>query len=319
MPQQSLSLFTRDLQRVLFQDAGILNLFPTEENAIAINGTAGTVVRPQAGVYAGGVSINPTFPLVASAITDDILSYTLDYYTTLPTLLPDTELYLLNYDKRMHIIDQHAQTLKNTMLAKAFFRMGVTGAGRVVRTSGAARPATAPTATGTRLALTEADIIAARDLYVRQNTEAVYGENRALLLPECMYTDIIAIKDFISYEKIGMPSKYTEFKPIGMIYGFPVYVRTNIAVYNNGATTTCVVKDFNAVTQTTLTPAVTDNEAAYLVNLNTYVVAKEPSTFRFDSEDSKVINGGVYYNAKGFFGSSFKRTGGTGIIAIVQS
>jgi hypothetical protein len=318
MAQQSLQLFTRDLQRVLFQDNSILDLFATEQGAIAINGTVGTVVRPQAGAFAGGIQVNPTYPLTPASITDDVLTYLIDYYVSNPTLIADIDSYLLNYDKRAHIIDQHAQTLKSTMLAKTFYKMGVTGASKIVRTTGTNRPATAPTATGTRKALTEADIISARDLYVREKTESEYGANRALFLPECMYTDIIAIKDFISYEKVGVPNQYQGYKPIGTIYGFPVYTRINVAIYDNGATTACVVKDFNAATQTTTGAAVTDNEAAYMVNLNTFVVAKEASTFRFDSEESKVINGGTYYNAKGFFGGSFKRTNKEGVIAIVQ-
>ena len=323
MAQQVLSLFTRDLQRVLFPDNSILDVFPVEQGAIAINGTVGTVVRPQAGEFVGGSYVNPTYPLTADLVTDDVLNYSLGYHVSKPTLIADIESYTLNYDKRAHIIDQHAQTLRNAMIGKALFSFGVTGATKIVRTTGAARPASAPSVTGTRLSLTENDIVSAYELYTKENTDDEiapngYGSARALLIPQSMYIDIIKIKDFISYEKIGVPSQFTKFKPIGTLYGFPIYMRSTFAVYNNGTTTACVAKDYDPATRTTLAAAITDNEAAYMMNLNTVVVAKEPTTFRFDSQEATVLNGGIYYNAKGFFGSSFKRTDKKGVVAIVQ-
>ncbi len=240
------TVFRNDLEKVLFPDNTFYSR-SVDDTAFVTNGK--TVQYPVQGVNPN-VEINrSTLPAPITKRTDDTNDYDLEEFTSDPTLISDTEELEINYNKRQSVIMQHSDTI-STKLADYFANLWLPdGTDNIVRTTGANRVATAPSATGNRKAVTQADLIKVAEVMDRMN---VPRDQRFALITPAMVADIMGIEGFVRLDQIGTANLIEG--TIGRLLGFTLLVRNGTAVYDNSGTP--VKKAFGA------TAATTDNEAA---------------------------------------------------------
>lgn len=297
-----------DIQENLFKNNAIINRATNHDGFVNYK----TVHVPQAGA-------NPTisknlgsFPATITQRTDSELTYSMDVYYVQPIHIEaGQETSFLSYDKRMSVLNQNINTLEDVLTNNALYKWAPAGATRFVRTTGTAvGNALAPSATGTRNAITLADILKAKSILDAENVPA---EGRVLLLPSDMYNaQLLAIQDVYqqqSYGQSALPSGI-----VARIHGFDIMIRSTVCVYDNTATP--VIKAV-ADSGTPSSPAITDNLAA-LAYHPSFVAKAMGSTEVFITEQVAEYYGSIV-SAMQLFGASKMRTSQIGVVAIIQA
>ena len=171
-----------DIQENLFKDNAIITRATNHDGFVNYK----TVHVPQAGANPTITKNLGSFPAVISQRTDSELTYSMDTYYVQPIHIENgQEIAFLSYDKRMSVLNQHISTLEDVLTNNALYKWAPSGATRQVRTTGTAvGTALAPSATGTRNAITLADILKAKSIL---DSENVPSAGRVLLLPSDMY------------------------------------------------------------------------------------------------------------------------------------
>lgn len=297
-----------DIQENLFKDNAIIARATNHDGFVNYK----TVHVPQAGSNPT-ISKNITsFPATITQRTDSELTYSMDTYYVQPIHIEaGQETAFLSYDKRMSVLNQHISTLEDVLVNNALYKWAPSGATRQVRTTGTAvGTALAPSATGTRNAITLADILKAKSILDSENVPAA---GRVLLLPSDMYNaQLLAIADVYQAQSYG-----TSALPSGVvtrIHGFDVMIRSTVVVYDNTATP--VIKAV-ADSGTPSSAAATDNLAALAYHPN-FVAKAMGSTDVFITEQVAEYYGSII-SAMQLFGASKMRTSQTGVVAIVQA
>lgn len=297
-----------DIQENLFKDNAIITRATNHDGFVNYK----TVHVPQAGANPTITKNLGSFPAVISQRTDSELTYSMDTYYVQPIHIENgQEIAFLSYDKRMSILNQHISTLEDVLTNNALYKWAPSGATRQVRTTGTAvGTALAPSATGTRNAITLADILKAKSILDSENVPA---GGRVLLLPSDMYNaQLLAIADIYQAQSYGVSAL-----PSGVvtrIHGFDVMIRSTVVVYDNTATPVIkAVSDNGAPT----TPAATDNLGA-LAYHPSFVAKAMGSTDVFITEQVAEYYGSIV-SAMQLFGASKMRTTQVGVVAIVQA
>ncbi len=297
-----------DIQENLFKDNAIIARATNHDGFVNYK----TVHVPQAGANPTITKNLGAFPATITQRTDSELTYSMDTYYVQPIHIEaGQETAFLSYDKRMSILNQHVSTLEDVLTNNALYKWAPSGATRQVRTTGTAvGTALAPSATGTRNAITLADILKAKSILDSENVPAA---GRVLLLPSDMYNaQLLAIADVYQAQSYGVSAL-----PSGVvtrIHGFDVMIRSTVVVYD--ATATPVIKAV-ADSGTPSAPAATDNLAALAYHPN-FVAKAMGSTDVFITEQVAEYYGSIV-SAMQLFGASKMRTSQTGVVAIVQA
>lgn len=297
-----------DIQENLFKDNAIINRAVNHDGFVNYK----TVHVPQAGANPTITKNLAVFPATISQRSDSELTYSMDTYYVAPIHIEaGQETAFLSYDKRMSVLNQHINTLEDVLTNNALYKWAPSGATRQVRTTGSAvATALAPSATGTRNAITLADILKAKAILDAENVPA---SGRVLLLPSDMYNaQLLAIADVYqaqSYGQSALPSGV-----VTRIHGFDVMIRSTVVVYDNTATP--VIKAVNDA-GTPSSPAATDNLAA-LAYHPSFVAKAMGNTEVLINEQVAEFYGSIVSSFQ-LFGASKMRTAQTGVVAIVQA
>lgn len=297
-----------DIQENLFKDNAIINRAVNHDGFVNYK----TVHVPQAGANPTITKNLGVFPATIAQRTDTELTYSMDTYYVAPIHIEaGQETAFLSYDKRMSVLNQHINTLEDVLTNNALYKWAPSGATRQVRTTGTAvGTALAPSATGTRNAITLADILKAKSILDAENVPA---SGRVLLLPSDMYNaQLLAIADVYqaqSYGQSALPSGV-----VTRIHGFDVMIRSTVVVYD--ATATPVIKAVND-SGAPSSPAATDNLAA-LAYHPSFVAKAMGATEVLINEQVAEYYGSIVSSFQ-LFGASKMRTSQTGVVAIVQA
>lgn len=235
-------ILAKELAKYLFPD----NAFYT--NALRDGGSKGiaidakTVQVTEEGTIPDSVIDPSAFPLTATQRTDTTVEYDTHLFATKPTIILDDEELLVNYNRRSVILQAHGKRL-NTDIANFMAHAWATGMGKFFVTSGTdTRTASAPSATGNRKKVAKGDILAIQEYFDKQN---ILPDNRFAVLPTELYSDLAAIDDFISYEKRGMVDMISKGL-IGELYGFKIFKRSSVVVYDMTTPATPVLNAIGA-------------------------------------------------------------------------
>jgi hypothetical protein len=297
-----------DIQENLFKNNAVLNRSMNHSAFIKFK----TVHVPQAGANPTVTKNRGSFPASISQRTDSELTYSIDTYYLEPIHIEKgEETSYLSYDKRMSILSQHINKAEEACTNNALYKWAPSLLANMVRTSGSAvSTALAPSATGTRNAITVADILSAK---AKLDTQKVPAEGRVLVIPSDIYNaQLLAIQDVYqmqSYGQSALPSGV-----VNRIHGFDIIVRPTVVVYDN--TGTPVIKAVNDDGEPT-TPAATDNLAC-LAYHPSFVAKAIGQTEVFTNEMVAEYYGSVV-SSYVQFGASKMRTTQTGVVAIIQA
>lgn len=250
-----------------------------------------------------GVSTNPAVPLTASQRADDSNEYNIQLHVTDPQILTRDEELIVNYNKRSSILDDHANVL-NTRIADNFaYVWAPSTAGLLLRTTGADVASADGSQTGTRKAVEKQQFIDAFTMLTRQNSTG----QKHILIPATMYGQMLAIADFIDYNKTGRSDMLAK-GIIGEIIGMKVHVRSYTTLYTNAATPVKKAVGVAGAATDNLSILVWDETSVYKAlgkpNVN---IENRPATYLGDIINTDVRAGGS------------ARKDGTGVISIVQA
>jgi hypothetical protein len=298
-----------DIQENLFKNNAIINRAVNHDGFVNFK----TVHVPQAGA-------NPTisknlgsFPATITQRSDSELIYSMDTYYVSPIHIEKgQETAFLSYDKRMSVLKQNINVLEDVLTNHALYKWAPSGATTQVRTSGSlVSTALAPSATGTRKAITLADILSAKAMLDKQSVPAT---GRILVMDSDIYNaQLLAIPDVYQMQSYGVSALPTGV--VNRIHGFDIMIRSTVVVFDNTATP--LIKAITDGTGAPTTPAATDNLACLAYHPD-FVAKALGNTEVFIDEDKPEYYGSIV-SAFQLFGASKMRTAQTGICAIIQS
>ncbi len=304
----------QDIQESLFQNNEFMN-FAINDSQFVNNEI---VHIPQSGSKPG-ISINEgTVPKTVLSRTDTDYTYNLDELWTDPILIRQlTDAQFLSYDKRMSVMRQHIETLREGMGDRTFFRWAdsIKGstAGGTVRTQGVASDsALAPGAGGTRNAIDKKTLTLAKAALAKQNVPQTDGK-LWLGLPSDMYYQLIEVEENISRaNEFGQGGAgVLPTGAINRILGCNVYIRPRVNVYDVNAD----IKAVGAV------GAADDNLGALLWHEDFVSVAEGSIDVMSDFGDGgngKPEYGGGIVSAMVYYGAESRRSDHAGLVEIVQ-
>ncbi len=258
---------------------------------------------PQAGVVANVEKSRSSLPASVSQRTDTDVTYELSPFTTDPILLPNAEKYELSYAKRESVLAEH-ETALNERVAEDFLRIWApTAVGSILRTTGEGTEAHVDGTTGMRKKFVPADLKRAGTAMDKQN---VAKTGRYCIMSADMYsqfTDALEATEYRDFSKTFDPVTGV----MGMMYGFKVYVRSSVVVYN---------EDASAINAYGAAASATDNDAVLCWQVSAVERAVGSVTF-FDKTNDPTYYGDVYsFEVRA--GGRKRRADGKGVIAIVQ-
>lgn len=231
-------LFLSEIQPKLFPGNTFLSRSKNDDAYVNYN----TVELAHSGTIPGGTVDRVMVPASVQKRTDAATNYSLEEFTTDPTLLGYTEELTIAYNKRSSILDQHANTLNKLTGDRALWRWAAGASGTHVLKStgktdgGSAATRTASggggTQTGTRNKFGKDDLIAIRQLFFKDDiiTTNVDPMCVAVLTAE-QYSDLSGLPNVAEAQKYGraiFPSGVVD-----RILGFDIYIRSTVLVYNN--------------------------------------------------------------------------------------
>jgi len=269
-----------------------------------------TVHIPQAGANPTVEKDRASVPATIGQRTDTDLQYNMAEFTTDPILIRNLEELQVNYNKRSSVLSQHVSTLGDTIGNHTAYTWAASGASRIVRTTGSAvGTALAPSATGTRKAITLADIATARGVLDKDNAPM---EGRVLLMDADVYnSQLLAIPDAYqaqSYGQSALPSGV-----IARMFGFDIMIRSTVVVFDNAGTP--VIKAINSAGVPSA-PAATDNIGCLAFHPNFVSQAVGDTKVFFNEDDAAYY--GSYFSGLQMFGAAKLRSDQKGIVSIVQ-
>lgn len=297
-----------DIQENLFKDNAIINRAVNHDGFVNYK----TVHVPQAGANPTITKNLGSFPATITQRTDSELTYSMDTYYVEPIHIEaGQETAFISYDKRMSVLNQNIMTLEEVLTNNALYKWAPSGASRIVRTSGSnSSGALAPSATGTRKAITLADILGAKAILDAEN---VPQSGRILLMHSDIYnSQLLAIADVYqqqSYGSSALPSGV-----VARIHGFDIMIRSTVAVYDNTATPVIKAVSDAGVPSS---PASTDNLACLAYHPS--FVAKALGNTEVMINENVAEYYGSIVSAFQLFGASKLRTDQKGVVAIVQA
>ena len=302
-------IWVQDVQEALNRNADFLPYSVDHSAYIAF----GTVHVPQSGSNPTVLKNPATFPLSINERTDTDRTYSLNQFALEPTLITNLDELQISYDKRQSVLGQQITTLTQRIGDEVAISWSASGAANIIGTTGSAvATSLAPGATGTRKAVTLADIASLANKLDKDN---VPRQNRKLLMSTDMFWELFQISDVIraSYNGFQNQPNVLQNGIVAMLYGFEIMMRPVVSVYANSTT---VPKAFGAATATT------DNLACIAFHSSTVSRALGSMTPLYDSGSNG--NGkpeylGSIFNMEVMLGSAILRTDNKGVAALVQT
>ncbi len=188
---------------------------------------AGKIVHiPQPGSAPTVVKNRSAFPAAAVRRTDTDIVYTLDEYSTDPTHIHDAETVQLSYSKMDSVIGDHIGYLSETVGDDIILKwLSGIPATNIIKTTGPATVATAPSATGNRKAAVHKDL---RKAQLALNLQNIPKGDRFGLLDDNMADQVF---ESLSDTQQRVFTEYADAKTgvIGRLYGFDLMTRSTVA------------------------------------------------------------------------------------------
>jgi hypothetical protein len=213
-----------DLSENVFPDNSFINKSIDDSE-----GLSGKIVHAP---EAGGVPVvqknRSVFPAVATRRVDTTADYTIDEYTTDPSHVTVTEQIEASYQKRVSLLFNHYNQLKNSTSIGMLLNWAPTAAANIFRSTGASRAAYMGSQTGNRLKVAKEDFANAARLLDRQD---VPREGRVALVPADLVMDLMLIPEFVSANIFGQGA--LKEGVLGRVFGFDIMQRSTSILYTS--------------------------------------------------------------------------------------
>lgn len=246
----NIELFTTVIQENVFPNNSFLKRATDHSQYVTYLGGNGKTVGaavvhvPQAGALPTVTKNRSSFPATGVQRTDSDLTYSIDEYSVAPFMLEYSEALTVAYDKAASLMYAMTNTLKQTIGNNTLFKWApsaltdANGVTRILKTSGPTGTTLSTYATGVRKTLSLNDIAYAKNVL---DQDYAPDSERTLVIPSAMWNnDILTTSNLQKYLELGSTSGLREgtIDPstiegyVGKIYGFDVYTRPQVVVYN---------------------------------------------------------------------------------------
>lgn len=261
-----------------------------------------TVHIPQAN-GTPSVTKNPTsFPLTVIQRTDLDFTYTVDGYVTDPIFVSDIEAVQLSYDKMGSLLRNTNQTLQKYVADSTLVNWASTAWSSITHTTGSGSTvALAPSATGSRNAITGADFASMKLLMDKHN---IPQDSRYVVIDAQLYNQVLNDPTIKQQYSFGNATQQNGNVPF--LYGFEIIMRSAVVSTTSGGT-------INAVGAT---GAASDNLGAIFFHKDFVSVAKGGIDIYYQAKSPQFISDVV--TAKIMFGASALRKDGKGVYLLTQ-
>lgn len=293
-------VWVSDIMENLFNNSEFISM-SIDDSAFVSNKT---VNLPQAGAKPTVAKNRSSFPASIAERTDTILTYDIDNYTTDPILVRNFDEVQISYDKRQSVMSEHQSILTERIGDELLVKWSPSAsATRVLRTTGEATSDLPTSATGTRKKITKDDIAAMAKQLDKDNAPK---DGRVLLLNPTMYYELFGIDALLRIDYMGKTALPQGV--VNQIFGFNVYVRNNVTMFNSAAAG--VIKAVGAAA------AATDCFGALAWSRYRVRRAQGGIDVYFNPDRAEFY--GSILSAELNFGGSKSRTNGEGIVALAQ-
>ena len=283
------------------------NLFPDDsfvaraiDDSMWVNNK--TVNRPQSGAVPTVVRNRATVPATAVQRADTNASYDISEFTSDPTLVRDIEEAETSYEKRQSVLRDHNGEINRKVSNFLLTQWCPTLVPQIIATTGTARTAAAPGATGTRKALTKAEILRIKAIF---DAQEIPQGGRYLVLDAAMHADLFTDSQILSREFMDNPN--LEKGTIGRLFGFDLYMRSSVG---RMATGNAAAKDMDAANATT------DNAFALAWHEN--FVTRALGEVNVFANENDALSYGSIFSALVRAGGNKYYSGQKGIAALVE-
>lgn len=215
------TLYSNELQKLLFPDNSFY------KKSIGEAGVADDVVKVekpvQSAISKAEVGELPTLPLSVETSIDSTKYYETKLLYCKPLLVDSQSQLLTNYNKRQTKQEQQANELNTKAAGYILHKWLPTEQANILKTTGAGRASNISGFTSERKAVTKEDFLQVLNLAMRMNVGSSGGNWYGMVTPD-MYTDLLAIPDFVDYYKTGNEGKLKE-GIIGRVCGIDIMTR----------------------------------------------------------------------------------------------
>lgn len=183
-----------------------------------------TVHVPCAGAAPSVSKGRSVFPASVTVRQDSDLNYNIAEFSTDPIRIPNADQVELSYAKRESVLSASRSALNDAVAIDMIYNW-IQDTTNKVATTGAGETAHIATATGSRKAITKADILAVKKLF---DAKDVPAEGRYMLLDSVMYNQLLASlteSQSFAFLAAADATKGT----VGNLYGFDFYMRSKAA------------------------------------------------------------------------------------------
>jgi len=302
-------IWVKDVQNTLNENADFLPYSVDHSSYVAF----GTVHIPQSGANPS-VNVAPSsFPLSIVERTDTDRTYSMVQYALDPLRIGNLDELQTSYDKRQSVIGQQIDTLTQTIGDRVAVSWAASGSDNIVETTGSAvATSLPPSGTGTRKAVTLADII---EMSKKLDKDNVPRKGRKLLMDTDMFWELMSISDVLraSYNGFQGRPNVLETGIVGQLFGFDIMMRNTVAVFTKTGTTAKAVGT---------AAAADDRRACIAFHPSTVCRALGAITPMYDTGSNG--NGkpeylGSIFNMEVMLGSAILRDDMKGVASLVQT
>lgn len=226
-------IWENHIEEEIFKDNGfLLNSYNAGDYVLE-----GKVVHiPQSGGSGNVVKNRTSLPANVRKRSDTDVTYPIDEFTTDPVLIPNADTHELSYDKRTSVLGEDQAKLNQVIAEEMLYNwvnspLNTTSlpATAIFKTTGDARVASAPGATGNRKKSTLTDL-QKMATYLRRNNRWFEGKMCALLTPQ-MQADLFPADSVVT--ATYMQSVTEEERRAGVMYkvqGWKIMGRSSVLI-----------------------------------------------------------------------------------------
>lgn len=251
-----------------------------------------------------------SLPAKVKAAVDSKITATMYQFWADPILIDSESEVVTNYSKRQNHQMQQAAQIETAIADHAAYEWVPTASGLIIPTTGTARATSVTGLTSTRKAVTKDDIIKVQAALRKSNIFNLPGGMYALVT-EDVYSDLLAISDFVDYQKLGVSEKLSQ-GIIGRLMGIEFMSR------NNGNNHIGALMSAAGAKLTEVGTAATDRPVSLFWH-EAYVSRGEAPAQANVTPNAPGYIGGTLLEAWKRFGASPVREDGKGTVALVEA